>query len=52
MRELLLRVRAEHCDAPGQSGLPTQYFRDRKRRLFRRYPLFAVRYWLAKRSRR
>jgi hypothetical protein len=52
MRELLLRVRAEGCDAPGQSGAPTKYFLGRRRRLFRRYPRFAIKYRLAKRRSR
>lgn len=52
MRELLLRVRAEGCDAPGQSGAPTEYFLDRRRRLFRRNPRFAIKYRLARRRSR
>jgi hypothetical protein len=48
-RELLLRLRAEHMDAPGKSGDPTEYFLRDKRCLLRRHPYFALRYQLRKR---
>lgn len=48
-RELILRLRAEHVDAPGRSGPPTQYFLREKRRLLVRHPYFAFKYELMKR---
>lgn len=49
MRELILRLRAEHVDAPGRSGPPTEYFLRERRRLLVRHPYFALRYALTKR---
>jgi hypothetical protein len=43
-RELLLRLRAAHSDAPGQSAPASGYFRRLARRLLLRHPLFARRY--------
>lgn len=43
-RELLLRLRAEHDDAPGRSRPATEYFRRQVRRLMIRHPLFALEY--------
>jgi hypothetical protein len=48
-RELILRLRAEHVNAPGRSGAPTEYFLREKRRLLIRHPYFAFEYELTKR---
>lgn len=45
-RELLLRLREEHSDAPGRSLAETDFSRRRARLLFLRHPLFTVRYHL------
>jgi hypothetical protein len=47
-RELILRLRAENMDAPGQSGHPTEYFLRERRRLLFRHPCFALKYQLTK----
>jgi hypothetical protein len=50
MRELFLRLEEERLSVSGRSGVPTEYFREQKRRLLLRNPRFAIQYHRARRK--